>query len=59
MDTLAAGEHWGLKVGKLVVLSKNFLVSDRDVQCRFMDAMSLVARYGRPYYFITMTCNPY
>jgi len=27
--------------------------------CRFMDAMSLVARYGRPYYFTTMTCNPY
>ena len=24
-----------------------------------MDAMALVARYGRPDYFVTMTCNPY
>ena len=43
MDTLLAGENRGLKAGKLVVLSKNFPGSDRDVQCRFMDAMSLVA----------------
>ena len=54
-----AGEHRGLKAGKLVVLSKNFSGSDRDVQCRFMDAMSLVAKYGKPDYFLTMTCNPY
>ena len=59
MDTLLAGENRGLKAGKLVVLSKNFPGSDRDVQCRFMDAMSLVAKYGKPYYFLTMTCNPY
>ena len=59
MDTLSAGEHRGLKAGKLVVLSKNFPGSDRDVQCRFMDAMSLVSKYGRPDYFLTMTCNPY
>ena len=59
MDTLAAGEHRGLKAGKLVVLSKNFSGSDKDVQCRFMDAMSLVAKYGKPDYFLTMTCNPY
>ena len=32
MDTLAAGEHIGLKAGKLVVLSKNFSGSDIDVQ---------------------------
>jgi len=31
MDTLAAGEHRGLKADKLVVLSKNFPESDRDV----------------------------
>ena len=59
MDTLLAGEHRGLKAGKLVVLPNNFPGSDRDVQCRFMDAMSLVAKYGRPDYFLTMTCNPY
>ena len=59
MDTLAAREHRCLKAGKLFVLSKNFSGSDRDVQCRFMDAMSLVAKYGKPDYFLTMTCNPY
>ena len=59
MDTLLAGENRGLKAGKLVVLSKNFPESDRDVQCRFMDAMSLVTKYGKPDYLITMTCNPY
>jgi len=59
MDTLATGEHRGLKAGKLVVLSKNFPRSDRDMQCRFMDAMSLVAKYGKPNYFLTMTYNPF
>jgi hypothetical protein len=59
MDTLAAGEARGVHAGKRVVLSKDFPGGDRDVQCRFMDAISLVARYGRPDYFITMTCNPY
>lgn len=59
MDTLATVEVRGLKAEKRVV-SKVFSGSDRDVQCRFMDAiMSLVARYGRPDYFVTMTCNPY
>jgi hypothetical protein len=24
-----------------------------------MDAMTLVQRYGKPDYFVTMTCNPY
>ncbi|RCV11597.1 hypothetical protein SETIT_2G199000v2 [Setaria italica] len=59
LDTLAAGEVDGLKAGKWIVLSKNVLGSDRDVHARFMDATALVARYGRPDYFVTMTCNPY
>uniref|UniRef100_K3XRA4 ATP-dependent DNA helicase n=1 Tax=Setaria italica TaxID=4555 RepID=K3XRA4_SETIT len=48
LDTLAFGE--------------NFPGSDRDVRdvrARFMDAMALVVGYGRPDYFVTMTCNPY
>jgi len=24
-----------------------------------MDAMTLVARFGKPEFFVTMTCNPY
>ena len=58
MDTLASGEVRGLNAGKRVVLSKDFPGSDCDVQCRFMVAM-VVATYGRPDYFVTMTCNPY
>ncbi|RCV17325.1 hypothetical protein SETIT_3G211200v2 [Setaria italica] len=42
-----------------IVLSKDFPGSDHDVQSRFMDAMTLVARYDKPDYFMTMTCNPY
>ena len=53
MDTLATGEVNGLRAGKRVVLSKSFPGSDRDVQARFMDGMALVARYGRPHYFVT------
>ena len=40
-------------------MSKDFSGSDRDVQSRFMDAMTLVTRYGKPDFFVTMTCNPY
>ena len=40
MDTLAAGEVNAAYAGKRVVLSKSFPGSDRDVSCRFMDAMA-------------------
>ena len=59
LDTLAAGEADALRAGLRVVLSKDFPGSDRDVQSRFMDAMTLVTRYGKPDFFVTMTCNPY
>ena len=29
------------------------------MQRRFLDAMTIVQRWGKPDYFITMTCNPY
>ena len=56
---LAGGEADASKAGLRVVLSKDFPGSDRDVQCRIMDAMTLVTRYGKPDFFVTMTCNPY
>jgi len=59
LDTLAAGEADASKAGLRVVLSKDFPGSDHDVQSRFMDAMTLVTRYGKPDFFVTMTCNPY
>ena len=36
-----------------------FLGGDRDMQQRFLNAMAIVQRFGKPDYFITMTCNPY
>ena len=29
------------------------------MQARFLDAMVLVTRFGKPDYFVTMTCNPH
>lgn len=29
------------------------------MQQRFLNAMAIVQRFGKPDYFITMTCNPY
>ncbi|RCV18220.1 hypothetical protein SETIT_3G282400v2 [Setaria italica] len=47
------------KAGLRIVLSKQFSGSDHDVLSQFMDAMTLVTCYGKPDYFVTMTCNPY
>jgi hypothetical protein len=46
VDTLKAGEAHASKVGRLV-------------QARFLDVMTLVQQFGKPDYFVTMTCNPY
>ncbi|WVZ49677.1 hypothetical protein U9M48_001014, partial [Paspalum notatum var. saurae] len=59
LDTLSVGEARASHAGKRVVLSKAFHGSDRDVHSRFMDAMTLVTRFGKPDFFVTMTCNPY
>jgi hypothetical protein len=59
VDCLALGDSDARKVGKCIVLSKDFLGPNRDVHSRFLDAMALVARYERPNFFVTMTCNLY
>jgi hypothetical protein len=59
VDTLQAGEARAAMVGRRLVLPRHFTGGDRDVHARFLDAMTLVQRYGKPDYFITMTCNPY
>jgi hypothetical protein len=48
VDTLKAGEACASKVGRLVVLARNFNGGERDVQARFLDAMTLVQRFGKP-----------
>ncbi|TVU42279.1 hypothetical protein EJB05_08675, partial [Eragrostis curvula] len=59
LDTLATGEARASLSGKRIILPRSMTGCDRDVQRRFLDAMTLVQRYGKPDYFITMTCNPY
>jgi hypothetical protein len=59
VDTLQAGEARASKVGRRVVLPRNFNGGERVVQARFLDAMTLVQRFQKTGYFITMTCNPY
>ncbi|KAM0874176.1 hypothetical protein ACQ4PT_037644 [Festuca glaucescens] len=59
VDTIVAGESHGDRIGKRIVLPHTFPGGDRDMQRRFLDAMAIVQRWGKPDYFITMTCNPY
>ncbi|XP_062208911.1 uncharacterized protein LOC133910581 [Phragmites australis] len=59
IDTIAAGEVRASEVGLRIVLPRTFPGGDRDVQARFLDAMVLVTRFGKPDYFVTMTCNPH
>jgi hypothetical protein len=59
VDVVSAGETRASEVGKRVVLPRSFSGGDRDMQQRFLNAMAIVQRFGKPDYFITMTCNPY
>ncbi|XP_057790800.1 uncharacterized protein LOC131007904 [Salvia miltiorrhiza] len=45
-------------IGKRVLLPKTFTGGPRDLRCRYMNALALVAKFGRPDIFLTMTCNP-
>ena len=35
-----------------------FIGGPRDMRHRYLDAMALVRRFGKPDIFLTMTCNP-
>jgi PIF1-like helicase/Helitron helicase-like domain at N-terminus len=58
VDSVHAGELRASRVGKRVVLPASFIGGPRDMQRRYLDAMALVQRYGKPDIFLTMTCNP-
>ena len=58
VDSLHAGEGRADAVGKWTVLSTSFIGGPRDMRRRYMDAMALVRKYGKPDIFLTMTCNP-
>ena len=46
------------KVGKRVVLPSSYAGSPRAMRQKYLDAMAIVRKHGRPDLFITMTANP-
>jgi len=58
VDSLHAGEGRANAIDKRTVLGMSFIRGPRDMRRRYMDAMALVRKYGRPDIFLTMTCNP-
>ncbi|XP_027102649.1 uncharacterized protein [Coffea arabica] len=58
MDSIIQGQSRGAQVGQKVILPASFIGGPRDMKRRYVDAMALVQKFGRPDIFITMTCNP-
>ena len=57
MDSLSAGHTEGKNVDRRGYLPASFIGGPRDMRRRYVDAMALVQKFGRPDLFITMTCN--
>ena len=45
-------------LGKRVILPSTFAGSPRHMTELYQDAMAIVRAFGKPDFFITMTCNP-
>ncbi|KAK4395924.1 hypothetical protein Sango_1746700 [Sesamum angolense] len=52
------GENDPNKIGQRIILPASFIGGPRDMRKRYMDAMTLVQKYGKLDIFLTMTCNP-
>ncbi|KAL3813122.1 hypothetical protein ACJIZ3_014390 [Penstemon smallii] len=46
------------QIGQKVILPSSFIGGPRDMCRRYVNAMALVQKYGKPDLFLTMTCNP-
>ncbi|XGW02733.1 hypothetical protein V3C99_014623 [Haemonchus contortus] len=57
-DYLAGEDSVTGPPGRRIILPSTHIGSPRSMQQSFQDAMAIVARFGKPTYFITMTCNP-
>ncbi|RCN51900.1 hypothetical protein ANCCAN_01988 [Ancylostoma caninum] len=53
-----AGEDISGPPGNRIILASSHIGSPRAMQQSYQDAMAIVARYGKPTYFLTITCNP-
>ncbi|KAH9108023.1 hypothetical protein AeMF1_016693, partial [Aphanomyces euteiches] len=45
-------------IGKRIVLPSSYTGGPRYMRQRYLDAMAIVRKYGRPDLFISVTCNP-
>ena len=57
VDAVAASDH-DQSVGQRVILPATFTGSPCDMHRHYQDAIATVRKYGKPDYFITVTCNP-
>ncbi|XP_042980082.1 uncharacterized protein LOC122310265 [Carya illinoinensis] len=58
VDSISVGETNASRIGKRLILPSSFIGGPRDMQKRYMEAMTLVQRYGKPDIFLTIICNP-
>ncbi|XP_022853134.1 uncharacterized protein LOC111374654 [Olea europaea var. sylvestris] len=57
IDSVKNWETRGYKIGKKFVLPQSFTYGPRDMLRRYVDGMTIVQRYGKPYIFLTITFN--
>ncbi|XP_021770506.1 uncharacterized protein LOC110734673 [Chenopodium quinoa] len=57
LDTVDDGEKSANNIGRRVILPPSFIGGPRDMKKRYLNAMALVQRFGKPDLFVTMTCN--
>ncbi|XP_027167961.1 uncharacterized protein LOC113767954 [Coffea eugenioides] len=58
IDALGSGKSQACNVGQCIILPPSFIGGPRNMRRKYMDAMTLVQKYGKSDIFLTMTCNP-
>jgi hypothetical protein len=58
IDSVLIGETRGSKIERRIILPASFIGGPSDMRKRYMKAMALVQRFGKPNIFLTMTYNP-
>ncbi|GAA0156623.1 hypothetical protein LIER_38306 [Lithospermum erythrorhizon] len=57
VDIIIKGEARASEIGERIILPSSFVGGSTDMRRRYLDAMSLVQRFGKPDLLITMTCE--
>ncbi|XP_071724388.1 uncharacterized protein [Rutidosis leptorrhynchoides] len=58
VDAIGSGETEGSAVGQRILLPSSFIGCPRNMRQKYIDAMTLVQKFGKPDIFLTVTCNP-